>query len=481
MKNFKTYGQFIAEAYSDEERRELADKGFALSDGSFPIKDLKDLKNAIQAYGRAKDQARAAKFIVKRAKALGAEDLIPDTEDFQKSLDESKLTEAKVKVTKKDIKDIEDSGNIDIAYKKAMALLKSLSESVVTEKLTRGLKPLLTIGSTISKTAGEDALLKLSDDFDALDDEDSDSIASHLNMAIELMQDGYSGDATKKLKQFNKACKDVLNGKKVGSAFESVNEAQKVNSTSKKFLKGMKKIKVKELGGYMPGVDYVYVDGNKYYFVDFEGDYMELKNTNTIKQLHKLHGSSLGESVNEAFKFSEKEVKDIAELIAKAIAKVDNMPTAVHDIEFDKGRGAGFEISMGGDRHEGGSYTVRPNGDVVNSAIGNSFPNAIYAKIGDKDINKVMKNIQKFESTAYTQVPAKTIAITEGTDLGGWNQGGPKGNQNVLITQYVGPKDIEDLGMGRKCIQINVGRDYVQLNPADIIELQDILKSYKVK
>jgi hypothetical protein len=425
MKNFKTYGQFIAEAYSDEERKELADKGFALSDGSFPIKDLKDLKNAIQAYGRAKDQARAAKFIVKRAKALGAEDLIPDTEDFQKSLGESKLTEAKDDYTarykdtninlKKGYKHLNDEelnqlyleiGELISANKLKVKDATLQFESVVTEKLTRGLKPLLTIGSTISKTAGEDALLKLSDDFDALDDEDSDSIASHLNMAIELMQDGYSGDATKKLKQFNKACKDVLNGKKVGSAFESV---------------------------------------------------------------------------NEAFKFSEKEVKDIAELIAKAIAKVDDMPTAVHDMEFDKGRGAGFEISMGGDRHEGGSYTVRPNGDVVNSAIGNSFPNAIYAKIGDKDINKVMKNIQKFESTAYTQVPAKTIAITEGTDLGGWNQGGPKGNQNVLITQYVGPKDIEDLGMGRKCIQINVGRDYVQLNPADIIELQDILKSYKVK
>ena len=46
---------------------------------------------------------------------------------------ESLVTEAKVKVTKKDIKDIEDSGNIDIAYKKAMELLKSLSESVVNE------------------------------------------------------------------------------------------------------------------------------------------------------------------------------------------------------------------------------------------------------------------------------------------------------------------------------------------------------------
>tara|TARA_R110000744_G_scaffold92217_1_gene178680 strand:+ start:49 stop:885 length:837 start_codon:yes stop_codon:yes gene_type:complete len=97
MKNFKTYKEFaITEAYSDEDRMELADKGFALSDGSYPIKDLKDLKNAIQAYGRAKDQARTAKFIVKRAKALGAEDLIPDTEDFQKSLGESvELNEAK--------------------------------------------------------------------------------------------------------------------------------------------------------------------------------------------------------------------------------------------------------------------------------------------------------------------------------------------------------------------------------------------------
>jgi hypothetical protein len=84
----------------------------------------------------------------------------------------------------------------------------------------------------------------------------------------------------------------------------SVNEAQKINPTSMKFLKGMKKIKVKGLGGYMPGVDYVYVDGDKYYFVDFEGDHMELNNTNTIKQLHKLHGNSLGESVNEAGDFA---------------------------------------------------------------------------------------------------------------------------------------------------------------------------------
>jgi len=81
----------VMENYDAEQRKEMAAKGLALPDGSFPIKNLEDLKNAIQAYGRAKDQAKAAKFIAKRAKALGADDLIPDTEDFQKALKEAEF------------------------------------------------------------------------------------------------------------------------------------------------------------------------------------------------------------------------------------------------------------------------------------------------------------------------------------------------------------------------------------------------------
>ena len=109
-------------------------------------------------------------------------------------------------------------------------------ESAITEaKLTRGLKPLLTIGSTITKNAGEDALLDLSDKFDRIDDEYAGTIASWLDMAIELMQDRYAGAATKKLKQFNKACKDVLNGKEVGSAFESVTENRMLRKGQFKF------------------------------------------------------------------------------------------------------------------------------------------------------------------------------------------------------------------------------------------------------
>lgn len=93
-------------------------------------------------------------------------------------------------------------------------------KNTLNEKLARGLKPLLVIGTTISKNTGEDTLIKLSDKFDRIDDEYAGDIASHLDMAIELMQDGYPGDATKMLKQFNKKCKEVLKGKSVGSVFE---------------------------------------------------------------------------------------------------------------------------------------------------------------------------------------------------------------------------------------------------------------------
>jgi len=98
------------------------------------------------------------------------------------------------------------------------------------------------------------------------------------------------------------------------------------------------------------------------------------------------------------------------------------------------------------------------------------------------DIRKAEKAIKVIESLEIsTQAAAKTIAIDEGTDIGSWNQGGLTVNKNVLITQFVGPKAVEEMGLGRKCIQINVGMNYISLNPADIVELQTILKSYKVK
>lgn len=75
--------------YTDEERRDLAEKHQALPDGSYPIVDEEDLRNAIQAIGRAADPEKAKRHIIKRARALDLLDLIPqewagDVEEFKR-------------------------------------------------------------------------------------------------------------------------------------------------------------------------------------------------------------------------------------------------------------------------------------------------------------------------------------------------------------------------------------------------------------
>jgi hypothetical protein len=95
----------LKRAFSEESRQELAESGMALPDGSYPIKSESDLKNAIQAFGRAKDKEAAKRHIMKRARALGLENLIPsnwvmgqkdgsvniEDEDFKRSLLEFQL------------------------------------------------------------------------------------------------------------------------------------------------------------------------------------------------------------------------------------------------------------------------------------------------------------------------------------------------------------------------------------------------------
>ena len=67
----------IKQAFTEERRMEMAKEGTALEDGSYPIASETDLRNAIQAYGRAKDKEAAKKHIMKRAQALKLESLIP--------------------------------------------------------------------------------------------------------------------------------------------------------------------------------------------------------------------------------------------------------------------------------------------------------------------------------------------------------------------------------------------------------------------
>ena len=65
--------------FSDEKRASLAEEGKALPDGSYPIETIADLENAIQSYGRAKDKEAVKAHIEARAKALGAEDKLPES------------------------------------------------------------------------------------------------------------------------------------------------------------------------------------------------------------------------------------------------------------------------------------------------------------------------------------------------------------------------------------------------------------------
>jgi hypothetical protein len=65
--------------FSEEERMALAKEGKAMPDGAYPIRNEEDLKNAIQAYGRAKASERreVRKHIIKRARQLKKSSLIP--------------------------------------------------------------------------------------------------------------------------------------------------------------------------------------------------------------------------------------------------------------------------------------------------------------------------------------------------------------------------------------------------------------------
>ncbi len=66
-------------AFNAQQRRDLADSGAAMPDGSFPIRNESDLQNAMQALGRAKDRAAAISHIKQRAKALGLTAMLSDT------------------------------------------------------------------------------------------------------------------------------------------------------------------------------------------------------------------------------------------------------------------------------------------------------------------------------------------------------------------------------------------------------------------
>ena len=78
--------EIVKREVSAEERQRLADRGAAMPDGSYPIANVSDLKNAIQAFGRAKNPSAVKKHIIRRARALNALDVLPDEWNVGKAL-----------------------------------------------------------------------------------------------------------------------------------------------------------------------------------------------------------------------------------------------------------------------------------------------------------------------------------------------------------------------------------------------------------
>lgn len=67
----------IMTKFSAAERRSLAKSGAAESNGSYPIRNASDLKNAIRDFGRGGSKPADKAHIISRAKALGLTGNLP--------------------------------------------------------------------------------------------------------------------------------------------------------------------------------------------------------------------------------------------------------------------------------------------------------------------------------------------------------------------------------------------------------------------
>jgi len=128
--------------FSDEERIKLADKGFALPDGSYPIRNEQDLRNAVQAYGRSKpqDRVKVRKHIAKRARALGKAYLIPeDWKSAASSEAESLVASMRSRIAEfAEIKEISEEELKKLADAKAEADKQTEEEIQIAQDIADG-------------------------------------------------------------------------------------------------------------------------------------------------------------------------------------------------------------------------------------------------------------------------------------------------------------------------------------------------------
>ena len=69
---------FVKRKFNTKERMHAAEMGHAMPDGSYPINTKDDLSNAIRTFGLGGSDPKVKAHIKRRARALGAEDMIPE-------------------------------------------------------------------------------------------------------------------------------------------------------------------------------------------------------------------------------------------------------------------------------------------------------------------------------------------------------------------------------------------------------------------
>ena len=156
-------------AFSSKERAALASSGAAMPDGSFPIRNGSDLRNAIHAWGRANpgDRQAVARHIKSRAKALGMTDILPQqgalADALKKGLDsaDQQNPQAASAAAGDEMTSEEMQAAIAKAVKDAKDPLEAqLRKAQVMAELTDAQKAHLTKQSP----EGQDAFLKLTPD-----------------------------------------------------------------------------------------------------------------------------------------------------------------------------------------------------------------------------------------------------------------------------------------------------------------------------
>ena len=70
----------LAKDFSTQRRQKMAKSGSAMPDGSYPIENCNDVRNAVQAIGRTPESKRPAvkAHIKRRANTLGCKGQVPD-------------------------------------------------------------------------------------------------------------------------------------------------------------------------------------------------------------------------------------------------------------------------------------------------------------------------------------------------------------------------------------------------------------------